>query len=207
MDYDSDEAVKKVYFEYLSERYRNDEGPRRMVQFESGHPAVGDLTAIKAAREAYEQNVGSGRAVDASRDALYGQFDREEIKKNEVDPVRYSKDLEYHQRMEVLIAAQVEQRRMERTETRQAELQQDGRPDRVAEQEIARENYERQMQKDTGNRDAERAAAREIYEKNVNPETRGQTVQQDQSAQLSQRSDRNNPNRYDKLRKPDDLGR
>jgi hypothetical protein len=194
--------VKNVYFEYLSERYRNDEGPRRMAQFESGHPAAGDLTAIRAAREAYEQNLGSGRAVDASRDALYGQFDREEIKKKEVDPIRYSKDLEYHQRMEVLIAAQVEQRRVERAETRP----QDRGPDRVAEQEMARENYERQMQKDTGNRDAERTAAREAYEKSLNRETRDQTVQQE-SVQLTQRSDRNNPNRYDPLRKPDGLGR
>ncbi|HEY1757673.1 MAG TPA: hypothetical protein VGG72_20035 [Bryobacteraceae bacterium] len=118
---DAEEAVRKVYFEYLADHFKDDavERQHRENRFDNSSPNSRDVTAIQKAREAYIESVGSGRALDAARDALYGQFDREEIRRKEVDPKRYSTDSDYHQRMNGLIEQGVEERRQDRQQQRQ----------------------------------------------------------------------------------------
>ena len=121
MDYDADQAARNIYFDYLADRFNNDpaEGRRRAGQFESGHPVPQDLAAITACGDAYEKNAGNGRALDAARDAFYAELDREDVKKKEVDPKRYSVDPEYHGRMNALIDDKVEERRQDRQNARE----------------------------------------------------------------------------------------
>jgi hypothetical protein len=115
----TDEAIRTVYFEYLAERFKDDpnEKRRREERFNSGHPHPADEGAIKKGREAFIQAFDTGQALIAARDALYGEFDRWEIKRKEVDPVRYSKDADYHQRMNVLIEKGLDERKQDRHET------------------------------------------------------------------------------------------
>jgi len=117
---DAQEAVRKAYFEYLDGQLKNDQVERqhRAERFDNGQPAEKDVAAIKAAREAYIQTASHGgtdlQATDAARDALYGQFDREEFKKKEIDPTLYSTNPEYHTRMNEKMDLNVEEKRQER---------------------------------------------------------------------------------------------
>lgn len=117
---DSDEAVRKVYFEYLAERHKNDERERhrRTTRFLNGDPDLADQPAIEKAREAYAQNFGTGQAENAARDALYGYFYGQEFIQKNVDPKLYSTNLDYHNRADASRDEYIQTKNQERNQTR-----------------------------------------------------------------------------------------
>ncbi len=180
MDFDADQAVKKVYLEYLASRFSRDDPNDRAEKLQrerlldSGHPHQRDAVAIKAAHEAYVRAEGTGQALNAARDALWDQKNREEIRHREVDLSRYSKDAGYAERIDGLVEQRVKEQRADR-------YQQQASPERA--------EYERQaVQKDSAS-PREQATAREDWQKTVNGENRNQTVEQEQSLQ-QKREDR-----------------
>jgi hypothetical protein len=131
IEFDADQAVRKVYNEYLQERYKDDpkQPPRqRLRDFDNGQVVSTDhRNAIKAAREAYIREIGAGatelKATDAARDALYGEFDRQHIMQTEVDPKRYRENPEYRIRQDDKIADQIKENRQRREQQRQPQLE------------------------------------------------------------------------------------
>lgn len=122
---DADQAVKKVYFEYLEDRYKDDPEvqSRRKQQFENArgnrndHANQRDIAALDKARQAYLENHETGVAINAARDALYAHFDHEEIWRRTVDQNRASKDPEYHLRETARVEEEVGARRQRRLES------------------------------------------------------------------------------------------
>lgn len=158
MDFDADEAARKAYFEYLTERFKDDAAERRHREdrFNNGHPHPRDMTAIQKARDAYVQAAGTGQALDAARDALYGAKDREQIFRREVDPERYHTNPDYHNRMNTLIAEKVEQERQQRLSAKAGlnqhiqSLDDAGRSDRAGSREALEQHFQATAREVTG---------------------------------------------------------
>jgi hypothetical protein len=113
---DAQEAVKKVYGEYLEEKYRDDPEKRdhRLLSYETGHTEPEDRNAVERARKAYLDDFGSDQAINAARDALYAEFDREEIRGKLVHPNEYLNNVVYHNQMDRVIDLGVEERKKQR---------------------------------------------------------------------------------------------
>jgi hypothetical protein len=133
IEFDADQAVRKVYDEYLQEHIKD--GPKqahqrlqRLRDFDNRQVVSTDhLNAIKAARDAYTREIGAGateiKATDVARDALYGEFDRQRIMQKEVDRDLYRKNPEYCIRTDKKIAEQIEENRQGREQKRQEQLE------------------------------------------------------------------------------------
>src|SRR5579883_583058 len=115
--YDPDEVKRKVYFEYLADRYGDNPGERRHREnrFENDDAHDQDREAIKQAGQAYAEKFGSGEALNAARDAFYVEKFRHEFIRTNADPNRYSKNAEYraewYDKGTVFATGKVEERR------------------------------------------------------------------------------------------------
>ena len=105
---DPNEAVRKVYFEYLADRFKTDprEKQRREADFDNNHPLPDDAAAIDAAREANIRAQGTGQAIEATHAAFYENIRPGQIKQKQqrLD----STDSDHHKRMNALIPQEPE---------------------------------------------------------------------------------------------------
>lgn len=179
-DDDTQQGVATVYKEYLADRYQNDlrEQRHRSVSFDTGHPAQSDMAAIKAAREVYTQTAANGgtdrQATDAARDALYGEFDREQIMEKEVNRHLYYNNSAYYDRMNAMMDEKVEEKRLERQQSKQPAETQEHQASREAESHLpeAQQNSQQQDQIDWQRYTQDREYRLEVVEQEKNLDQR-----------------------------------
>lgn len=119
---DAFEPLRKVYHEYLNERFQNDpaEKRHRIERFESGNPNPKDEAKIKAGQDAYLQSVRDGSseetATNEASKALFKQDYRERFMETQVDPKLYKDNRNYSERKDKEMDETVRQKLEERHE-------------------------------------------------------------------------------------------
>jgi hypothetical protein len=101
---DAFEPLRKVYHEYLNERFQNDpaEKRHRIARFEGGQPDLEDEAKIKAGQDAYLQSVRAGSseetATNEASTALFKKHYGERFMETQVDQKLYKDNPNYSER-------------------------------------------------------------------------------------------------------------
>lgn len=119
---DAFEPLRKVYHEYLNERFQNDpaEKRHRIERFERGNPDQRDEAKVKAGQDAYLLSIRDGssevNATNEARRALFEKHDREQFMGKEVDQKLYMTNPNYSERKDKEMDERVQKKFEERQE-------------------------------------------------------------------------------------------